>query len=375
MTGSASAPRGAAVALADFEKLARAVLPDDVWDFVAGGSGAETTLAANRAALDSIAVYPRVLPGGPAEAAVELFGTPATMPVAIAPMAYQRLLHPDGELAMAAAAAAVGVPLAVSTLSSVALEDVAKSGAELWFQLYWVRDRELLVRLVERAEAAGCRALMVTVDLPVMGRRLRDVRNTFYLPPEVIAANLADGAVSAAHQAGAGRSAVAAHTADMIGPALGWADLEWLLARTGLPLVLKGILDPDDAWQAVSLGAAGIVVSNHGGRQFDGAPASVDALPAVVEAVAGACPVLLDSGIRGGTDALRALALGASGVLVGRPLLWALAAGGAAGVTEALELLRLELTDALTLAGCRTPAAAGRLRTGRQPAGRTEGRR
>jgi len=359
------------LSLADFEDRARELLPAGVRDYVAGGSGNESTMAANRAALDAVTVYPRVLPGGMADPRIELFGSSLAMPVAVAPMAYQRLLHPDGELAMAEAAARAGVPMMVSTLSSYSLEEIAKAGDQLWFQLYWLRERAVVEQLVERAEAAGCRALVVTVDLPLQGRRLRDIRNAFHLPSDVVAANLhaEDTVVAAgtgAHREAPGSSAIAAHTTELIGPVLTWADLEWLRSRTRLPLVIKGILDPADARQAVRLGADAVVVSNHGGRQFDAAPASIEALPAVVGELGGECPVLLDSGIRGGMDVLRALALGAAAVLIGRPMLWALAVGGAAGAGQALELLAAELTDTLTLAGCQTPAAARQLRTGRR---------
>ncbi|HEU5271943.1 MAG TPA: alpha-hydroxy acid oxidase [Jatrophihabitans sp.] len=359
------------LSLADFAERARALLPLGVWDYLDGGSGTENALAANRAALDAVTVYPRVLPGEPADPRIELYGSTLAMPVAVAPMAYQRLLHPDGELAMADATAQAGVPMILSTLSSYSIEEVAKAADQLWFQLYWLRDRELVVELVGRAEQAGCRALVVTVDLPMQGRRLRDVRNAFHLPPDVVAANLhPDGqpAGTDAHRLLPGRSAIAAHTTGLISPSLTWADLAWLRDRTRLPLLVKGILDPDDARQAVELGADGLVVSNHGGRQLDAAPASVDALGPVVAEVAGRCPVLLDSGIRSGTDVLRALALGATAVLLGRPMLWALAAGGADGAGRALQLLAAELTDTLTLAGCRTAAAAGQLRTGRRGA-------
>jgi 4-hydroxymandelate oxidase len=282
------------------------------------------------------------------------------MPVVVAPMAYQRLLHPEGELLLARAAAEAGIPYTISTLSSYPLEKVAGFGSA-WFQLYWLRDRAMVESLVDRAEAAGCGALMVTVDVPVMGRRLRDVRNSFALPADVVAANLVDAATEA-HVGVPGLSAVAAHTASAFEPAMSWQDLEWLRARTTLPLVVKGILDPQDAVRAVEVGVTGIVVSNHGGRQLDGAVASINALPSVVGAVGNQCEVLLDSGIRGGTDVLRALALGASAVLVGRPLLWALAVDACG---DALELLRRELADAMMLAGCADLAAAARLTTGR----------
>jgi 4-hydroxymandelate oxidase len=342
-----------------YEELAAALLPADVRDFVAGGSGSETTLRLNGSALDAVTVYPRVLAGvSTPDPSTTLLGTPAAMPVAVAPMAYQQLVHPEGELALAQAAAAAGIPYIISTLSSQPMEKIAAE-ATTWFQLYWLRDRSMVASLIDRAAQAGCTALMVTVDVPVMGRRLRDVRNSFQLPSEIVAANLV-GARTEAHVGVAGSSAVATHTAAAFEPSLSWRDLEWIRERSDLPLVVKGILDPRDARRAVEIGAGGIVVSNHGGRQLDGAPASIDALAGVVEAVD--CEVLLDSGIRSGTDVLRALALGASGVLVGRPLLWAMAVDAAA---EALGLLSEELTQAMMLAGCATVADVAELTTGR----------
>jgi len=350
------------VCLADFELLAEDLLPKGVWDYIAGGSGAETTLAANRAALDAVAVLPRVLAGsGVADTGCQLFQAKASMPVATAPMAYQRLVHPDGELALAAAARDAGVPYVASTLSSVALDDIAAVGGVIWFQLYWLRRRSQVDELLAMAEQAGCQAIMVTVDVPMLGPRLRDVRNEFRLPADVVAANLVNGAKSRAHIMISGASALAAHTEELFAPALGWSDLEWLRERVKVPLVVKGILDPRDALRAVEVGADAVVVSNHGGRQLDGAAASVAALPAVVDAVGSTCEVLLDSGIRGGVDVLRALALGASAVLVGRPLLWGLAVDGEHGARQVLALLADELRIALTLAGCANPAAARKL--------------
>lgn len=350
--------------VADVARLAEARLTTELWDYVEGGSGAETTLAANRVALDAVSVLPRVMTGaGAVDPGTRLVGTEAAVPLAVAPMAYQRLLHPDGELAVAEAAAEAGVPYVVSTLSSVAVEDIAKTGAALWFQLYWLRSRDLVARLVSRAEEAGCRALMVTVDVPVMGRRLRDVRNSFTLPDDVIAAHLDDGSVSRAHDQVAGESAIAAHTAAAFEPGLTWADLAWLRERTSLPLVVKGILDPRDAVLAVESGVDAVVVSNHGGRQLDGAVPSVTALPAVVAALAGRAAVLLDSGVRSGTDMLRALACGADGVLIGRPVLYGLAADGARGVDCVLSLLAEEFRAAMTLAGCADVEAVRALST------------
>jgi len=348
-----------AEALADYEQLAG--LPAAVHDFVAGGSGAELTLRRNRSALDAITVTPRVL-GGVAcpDTTTTILGTPAALPVAVAPMAYQRLFHPSGELLLAAAAANAGIPYVISTLSSVPLEKIA-AVAPSWFQLYWLRDRDAVRALIDRASSAGCEALMVTVDVPVMGRRLRDVRNAFALPADIHAANLVDK-YTEAHMAQGGVSAVAAHTATAFDPTFSWRDLEWVRSVTEIPLLVKGILDPRDALAAVDAGADSVVVSNHGGRQFDGAPASIDALGSVIDAVGKDFPVLLDSGIRGGTDVLKALAVGAAAVLVGRPLLWALAAGTP---DEALTLLGRELRDAMLLAGCADLAAVADLVTGR----------
>ncbi|SCL24214.1 4-hydroxymandelate oxidase [Micromonospora pallida] len=351
------------VCLADFAGAARAVLPADVWDFVSGGSGAETTLAANRAALDRVAVLPRVLRGaGVPRLDTMLAGRPAALPAAVAPMAYQRLVHPDGERALATAARGAGVPYVASTLGSCPVEEVAATGADVWFQLYWLRDRALVVDLLARAEEAGCSALMVTVDVPVLGRRLRDLRNAFRLPAGVVAANLPGGRDDLAHQGTPGVSAVAADSGAAFAPALTWSDLAWLRSETRLPLLVKGVLDPRDAALAVSVGADAVVVSNHGGRQFDGAPATVTMLPEVLAAVDGRAEVLLDSGVRSGTDVLRALALGATGVLVGRPMLWALAVDGRAGAERALSMLAEELRDALALAGCADPTEARDLR-------------
>lgn len=359
----------APVSLLDFEARAKSLLTPEVWDFIAGGSGFEITMRANRQALDSVSVYPRMLGGALGGTETNLLGTPMSMPIAVAPMAYQRLVHPAGEVAMAEAACQAGIPLMLSALSSCLIEDIARTGAKIWFQLYWMSERSAVEQLVGRAEAAGSTALVVTLDVPILGRRLRDVRNQFALPADVMAANLTGGATSTAHRARVGESALAAHTTELFGPALTWSDLEWLRSRTSLPLVIKGILDPRDAARAVGIGADAVVVSNHGGRQLDGAPASITALAAVVAEVGPQCQVLLDSGIRSGMDVLRALALGASGVLVGRPLLWALAVGGAGGAAQALALLSTEFRESLILAGCPGLAAVRDLRIDQGVAG------
>ncbi|MGW2332213.1 alpha-hydroxy acid oxidase [Streptomyces sp. NPDC001700] len=358
----------AAVSIGDLERAAAAVLPRPVWDFVSGGSGAELTLAANRTALDRVRLVPRALRDvSECSTASTLLGRAVSMPVATAPMGYQKLVHPEGELAAARGAKDAGVPFTVGTLSSVPLERVAEVGGTTWFQLYWLRDRAMSYELVRRAEDAGCAALILTVDVPWMGRRLRDVRNGFSLPPEVEAANFTVGAASEAHRPAPGGSALAAHTSTTFAASLSWSDVRELRSRTELPLILKGILDPADAVRAVECGADAVVVSNHGGRQLDGAIPAVDALEAVCAAVDGRIEVLVDSGFRGGADVLKALALGASGALVGRPLLWGLAAGGEAGAREVLGLLATELRDALGLAGCGSVSEARHLRTARGP--------
>jgi 4-hydroxymandelate oxidase len=361
---------GPLVSVGEAEGLAAAALPPQVWDFVSGGSGEELTQRANRAALDRVYLVPRVLaavPGG--AAAASLAGCPAAMPVAVAPMAYQRLVHPDGEVGLAGACAGAGIPYTAAMLSSTTIEEIATAGGCIWLQLYWLRDRGLVTDLIRRAEAAGCRALVLTVDVPRLGRRLRDLRNGFALPDGVGPANLTgpgragSGGPPVPGPSAAGSSAVASHTAAVFDPTLSWSDVAWLREQTSLPLVLKGILDADDASRAAEAGAAAIVVSNHGGRQLDGAVPSVTALGWVIEAVAGRCQVLLDSGIRSGTDVLRAIALGADGVMLGRPALWALAAGGAAGAARLLELLGEEFEHAMTLAGCADLGACRSLRT------------
>jgi 4-hydroxymandelate oxidase len=320
------------VSLAEAADRAARTLPVPAWDHIEGGSGAETALAANRAAFDAVRFAPRVLRGiADAHPSADLHG-PVRMPVAVAPMAYQSMVHDDGELAVARAAGAARIPMVVPLLSSVPIEALAETGAPLWFQLYWLRDRGRTTELVQRAEAAGCGALMLTVDMPRRGRRLRDLR---HMPAVPAAPHLPEAVDLAA-------------VAELFDPAVSWADLAWLRAQTKLPLWVKGILHPEDAKWAAAEGAHGIVVSNHGGRQFDAVVPAIQALPSIREAVT--VPLLLDSGVRGGLDVLRALALGAHGVLLGRPVLWGLAAGEE-GVTEVLDVLHAELVDAMLQAG------------------------
>ncbi|MFK4118551.1 alpha-hydroxy acid oxidase [Streptomyces longwoodensis] len=338
---------------ADAQRAADLALPQDVRDFLEGGSGTEATLAANQAAFEDLFLVPRVLADvSGTDTATTVLGATAAMPVGIAPMAYQRLFHPDGELAAARAAEAAGIPYVAGVLSTYTLEEITAVCSQAWFQLYWLRDRVLLTDLIDRAEAAGCKALVLTVDVPRMGRRLRDMRNAFVLPHDVVAANFPAAATLSARRGAAGMSSVMVHTSEAFDPTLTWNDVAWLRGQTDLPLVLKGLLHPEDAARAAELGVDAVVVSNHGGRQLDGAVAGPNVLPAVRDAVEGRIEVLLDGGVRSGTDVLKALALGASAVLVGRPVLWGLAADGQRGVERLLSLLHTELDDALALSGC-----------------------
>ncbi|WP_416873823.1 alpha-hydroxy acid oxidase [Kitasatospora sp. SC0581] len=339
--------------LAGIERAAHAQLPPEIWDFIEGGSGAERTLTANREMFGRHALRPRTLVDVSAcDPALTLLGAPLRLPLGIAPMAYHRLVDPEGETATARAAGRAGALLVAGMFASRTLEEIAAAAiGPLWLQLYWLRERAVLAALVERAEAAGYGALVLTVDAPRIGRRLRDLRNGFAVPSAVRAVNLDQALTAASHRATAGRSGIAEHAREQFDPALSWTDLAWLRERTRLPLVLKGILTAEDARLAVEHGVDAVLVSNHGGRQLDGAMPALAALPEVVDAVPAELPVLFDGGVRSGTDLVIALALGARAVLVGRPALWGLATDGEAGVHRVLDLLREELEHTMALLG------------------------
>jgi len=310
-------------------------------------------VAANRRAYGRVELRPRVLTDvSGCDPTTSLLGAGLAMPVGVAPTAYHRLVHPDGEVATARGTGAAGALYVVSTFASRTLEDIAAAaGGPLWLQLYWWRRREVMVNLIERAARCGYRALVLTVDTPRMGRRWRDVRNGFAVASDIVAVNIDPALMGVTHRAQAGRSALAEHAVEAFDPSVTWSDLAWLRERSALPLVLKGILTAEDAAHAVDAGVDAIAVSNHGGRQLDRVPASLDALPEVVDAVAGACPVLVDGGIRHGSDVFVALSRGASAVLLGRPVLWGLAVGGADGVTDVLRMVGTELVHTMALAG------------------------
>lgn len=340
----------------DFEKAARAALSPMAWDYFRSGSDAERTLRGNLRAYRRWEIHYRVLVDvTQRDLGVEVLGTRCSMPILVAPTAYHQLACPEGELATARAAAEAGTIYTLSTLSTKSIEEVAlASTGPKWFQLYVHKDRELTRSLVARAEAAGFSAVMLTVDTPVLGRRLRDVRNGFGLPDGLVMANLVDAMVRAGATSG---SALSRYIASRHDASLTWKDVEWLRGATRLPVLLKGIVRADDAERAVASGASAIVVSNHGARQLDGAPATLDVLPRVVASVRGRIPVLVDGGVRWGTDVLKALALGARAVMLGRPILWGLSVNGGEGVRRVLEILREELSTAMALAGCPTIAS------------------
>lgn len=354
----------AAVNLSEFEELARARLPAAVYDYYRGGADDEVTLRANRAAFERVRLAYRVLVDvSQRDAAATVLGQGVSMPVLVAPTAFHCLAHPEGEVATARAAGRAGTVMVLSTLSNSRVEEVvAASSGPVWFQLYVYRDRAATAALVRRVEAAGCRALVLTVDAPLLGRRERDVRNRFALPPGLAVANLlAEGYGAVPQQPG--DSGLAAYVANLLDPALSWPDLEWLRSLTSLPVLVKGIVRPDDAVRAVEHGAAGVVVSNHGGRQLDTSPPTLEVLPEIADALAARsqpAEIYLDGGVRRGTDVVKALALGAKAVLVGRPVLWGLAAAGEAGVARVLALLAAELDLALALCGAPTLAEIDR---------------
>ena len=334
------------VNLADYERVAERVLDANAWAYFAGGAGDEITLRWNRETFDRTALSSRVLRVTKVDTRVELLGRAFAHPILVAPVAYQQLAHPDGERAAAIAAAAQETGLVLSTLSSLSLEDVAAvAGPRRWFQLYLQRERAHTLDLVHRAEAAGYEAVVVTVDAPINGLRTREQRVRFQLPPGMTPANLS-------------RYPSPAPPADVrpieffMANAPTWPDIAWLSDQTRLPILLKGILAAGDADRAFEHGAQGVIVSNHGGRTFDTAPATFDVLGEIVEKVGGRGPVLIDGGIRRGTDVLKCIARGAAAVLVGRPIAYGLAAAGALGVAHVLRLLRDEFEIAMALTGC-----------------------
>jgi 4-hydroxymandelate oxidase len=341
------------VNLNEYEALARQRLTPMVYDYFAGGANDEVTLAENLCAWQRLRLSPRLLADvSQIDAATTVLGQRLSMPVLTAPCSFNELAHPQGECAVARATASAGICQIVSMTASQSIEAIAASSqGRRWMQLICFRDREITRDLVRRAEAAQCTALCLTVDQALQGRRERDLRNGFHLPPGITMQNLQPYAAD--RLAADASSPLAQYVDAMFDARLTWEVVSWLRSITPLPILVKGILTAEGANRALDHGAAGVIVSNHGGRQLDGVVSTCAALPAVVEAVGGRGEVLVDAGIRRGTDVLKALALGARAVIVGRPYLWALAVDGEAGVTRLLELLRQEILLAMGLTGRR----------------------
>jgi L-lactate dehydrogenase (cytochrome) len=355
----------------DLRLLAKARVPRMFYDYADSGSWTESTYRANEADFQRIKLRQRVAVNMEGRSTrTTMIGEPVAMPVALAPTGLTGMQHADGEILAARAAEAFGVPFTLSTMSICSIEDIAAhTKAPFWFQLYVMRDRDFIERLIDRAKAAGCSALMLTLDLQILGQRHKDLKNGLTAPPKPTLANLIDLATKprwclgmlgtkrrsfgniVGHAKGVGDlSSLGAWTAGQFDPRLNWGDVEWIKRRWGGKLILKGILDVEDARLAADSGADALIVSNHGGRQLDGAPSSIQALPAIAEAVGSRIEVWMDGGIRSGQDVLKAWALGARGTLIGRAFLYGLGALGEAGVARCLELIRNELD--LTMAFC-----------------------
>ncbi|HUC46318.1 MAG TPA: alpha-hydroxy acid oxidase [Hyphomicrobiaceae bacterium] len=358
----------------DLRILAKRRVPRMFYEYADSGAWSESTYRANEADFQRLYLRQRVaIDMSNRTLATTMVGQPVTMPVALAPVGLTGMQHADGEILAARAAAAAGVPFTLSTMSICSIEDVAENSKEpFWFQLYVMKDREFIDRLIDRAKAAGCSALMLTLDLQILGQRHKDVKNGLTAPPRMTLANVANIAVRprwwtgmlgtkrrifgniVGHVKGVtDMRALSAWTAEQFDPTLNWDDVKRIRDRWGGKLILKGILDPVDAELAAQTGADAIVVSNHGGRQLDGAMSSIAALPPVARAVGSRIEVLLDGGIRSGQDVIKALALGAKGVLIGRAYVYGLGAMGEAGVTKALEIIRKELDVTMALCGVR----------------------
>lgn len=349
----------------DWERLARERVPAGPFDYTAGGSVEEQTMAANRAAFTRWAIVPRMLRDVTNRSmAITLFNQQLKTPVLLAPVGMQAISHPEGELATARAAAQAGVPLVVSTVSSHSMEQIAEvmGDAPRWYQLYWSTDREVSASMVRRAEAAGYSAIVLTVDTIMLGWKRRDFKNGYSPLREGkgMANYISDPVFCSRLSAVTPENAVEEILRTIYTPALTWSDIDYLREHTSLPILVKGILHPDDAKLAVEHGVDGIIVSNHGGRQVDGAIATLDALPAIAEAVQGRIPVLLDSGVRTGPDVVKAIALGANAVLIGRPFVYGLAVAGEQGVASVVDTLLHELDVTLALSGCASLADVNR---------------
>jgi isopentenyl diphosphate isomerase/L-lactate dehydrogenase-like FMN-dependent dehydrogenase len=343
------------VSLFDYETAARTKLPQTAGDYYASGASDEITLRENHAAYDRIKLRPRVLIDiSKRDLTTTVLGEEISMPIMVSPTAFHCMAHPEGEVATARAAGKADTIMIISTLATRSIEAVAAAATgPTWFQLYYYKDRDATLSLIQRAEAAGCSAIALTVDAQIWGRRERDVKNRFRLPKGLSIKNLQTAGKGDFPKEEAD-SGLASYVSCQFDPAMSWKDLDWLCSKTKLPVLLKGVLHPEDARLAVDHGAAGVIVSNHGGRQLDTVPATIEALPDIVEAVDGRIEVHIDGGIRRGTDVFKAIALGAKAVGVGRPIIWGLAVGGEEGASHVLQTLRKEFELSMRLCGCTT---------------------
>jgi len=341
--------------LFDYEREAERRIPPSHWGYIAGGANDEVTLGANRSAFDRIVIrYRTMVYVTSRDLRTTVLGTPVSMPILVAPTAIQKLAHAEGECATARAARRAATLMVTSTTATTGLgEVIASAPGPMWFQLYLYQDRGKSRALVEEAVRTGYTGVVLTVDAPKLGRRERDIRLGFTLPRGLTLENAAVAGMGVVPDANKDSSGLMLHFRSLHDPALTPKDIEWVHEVSGLPVIVKGVVRGDDAVRAVEHGASAIVVSNHGGRQLDTSIPSITALPEVAEAVSGRAEVYMDGGIRRGTDVLKALALGARAVLVGRPVLWGLAVDGEAGVGAVLELLRSEFDLAMALAGAR----------------------
>jgi 4-hydroxymandelate oxidase len=341
------------VNLHELEPLAREKLSAPIYDFIAGGAEDEITLRRNRDSFEAIQLRPRVLVDVTSiDTSTTVLGEALRLPVMLAPVALHQMAHPDAELATARAAKLAGTAMILSTMSSTTLEDVAKeTDAPKWFQLYCYSQRSVTESLVKRAEAAGYHALVLTVDVPRLGRRERDTRHGVQVPPGIIPRNFIGELDMGSLPLEAQGSALAAMAGALLDPSLTWETVDWLRSVTSMPVLVKGVLAAEDAALAIDHGVAGIVISNHGGRQLDGVPAAIEVLPEIAETVAGRVPLIIDGGVRRGTDVVKALALGAQAVLIGRPYIWGLAVDGESGVSRVLTMLQTEFQLAMALCG------------------------
>ncbi|MBR0554697.1 alpha-hydroxy-acid oxidizing protein [Ciceribacter sp. L1K23] len=365
---------GANLEIADLKKLARRRVPKMFFDYADSGAWTEGTYRANETDFSRIKLRQRILVDMTNRSlASEMIGQPVSMPVALSPTGLTGMQHADGEMLAAQAAEEAGVPFTLSTMSICSIEDVASVTTKpFWFQLYVMKDRDFVINLIDRAKAAKCSALVLTLDLQILGQRHKDIRNGLSAPPKFTPKHIWQMATRPGwclKMLGTQRrtfrnivghaksvtdlSSLSAWTAEQFDPKLSWNDVAWIKERWGGPLILKGILDPEDARMALSTGADAIIVSNHGGRQLDGAHSSIAMLPRIVDAVGDKIEVHMDGGIRSGQDVLKAVALGAKGTYIGRPFLYGLGAGGKQGVTTALEIIRKEMDITMALCGKR----------------------